>query len=66
MQSNIMMISDLRRMLYTGRDGVANANDNCPALANLDQANQDADSAGDACDNCVTIPGDQTDTVSQS
>ena len=31
-------------------DGVPDANDNCPAVANPDQANFDGDSMGDACD----------------
>jgi len=31
-------------------DGVPDRNDNCPALANPDQANADGDTLGDACD----------------
>lgn len=31
-------------------DGVRNLNDNCPGVANADQANCDGDSWGDACD----------------
>ena len=31
-------------------DGVANRIDNCPNLANADQADADGDNAGDACD----------------
>ncbi len=33
-------------------DGFSDATDNCPAVANPDQADGDADGAGDACDNC--------------
>ena len=32
------------------RDGVPDATDNCPNVANADQANADGDSLGDACD----------------
>ncbi len=31
-------------------DGVANADDNCPSVANADQVDHDRDGAGDACD----------------
>ncbi len=31
-------------------DGVPNASDNCPAVSNPDQANNDGDSMGDVCD----------------
>ncbi len=40
-------------------DGVADMLDNCPADANTDQANQDGDAVGDACDQ--DIDGDGTD-----
>ena len=35
-------------------DGVSDASDNCPAVANPGQENSDGDSAGDACDGCPT------------
>lgn len=33
-------------------------NDNCPAVANADQADADGDGAGDACDTCTDTDGD--------
>ena len=36
-------------------DGRPNAFDNCPTVANANQANGDGDTFGDACDNCPTI-----------
>ena len=34
-------------------DGVFAANDNCPTVANPDQADNDQDGVGNVCDNCV-------------
>ncbi len=43
-------------------DGVENGLDNCPGLANLDQADGDGDFVGDPCDGCPTVANfDQAD-----
>ena len=42
----------------TDLDGVLDVNDNCVAIANADQANNDGDAQGDACD-----PDDDNDIV---
>jgi hypothetical protein len=42
-------------------DGVADASDNCPTVANPSQTNNDGDAQGDACD-----PDDDNDTVADN
>ena len=43
-------------------DGIPDALDTCPDVANTEQADGDGDGLGDACDNCPTIPNpDQAD-----
>jgi len=43
-------------------DGVADGADNCPRVANPDQADGDGDGLGDACDNCPAVANpDQAD-----
>jgi concanavalin A-like lectin/glucanase superfamily protein/galactose oxidase-like protein/thrombospondin type 3 repeat protein/Kelch motif protein len=39
----------------TDNDGVTNAEDNCPSVANPGQDNGDTDAFGDACDNCPAV-----------
>ena len=36
-------------------DGIIDSEDNCPDVANADQANNDGDTLGDACDNCPDV-----------
>jgi len=35
-------------------DGIPDVNDNCPSVANSNQADSDSDGVGNACDNCPT------------
>lgn len=43
-------------------DGINNASDNCPLVANVSQLDTDGDLVGDACDNCPTTDNrDQLD-----
>jgi hypothetical protein len=42
----------------TDLDGIDNADDNCPNVANPDQADADHDHRGDACDPCTDTDGD--------
>ena len=44
-------------------DGVTDASDNCPTIANAEQTDTDNDGIGDVCDNCMSITNpDQSDT----
>ena len=45
--------SDLRGTADQDTDGVIDSADNCPSVANSNQADGDADGVGDVCDNCV-------------
>ena len=51
MSSHQNVIVNFREIVIdTDTDGVANIDDNCPLIPNADQANNDADAQGDACD----------------
>lgn len=45
----------------TDGDGISDAADNCPTVANADQADADNDGAGDACDTCPNDADDDAD-----
>lgn len=52
----------VERVASADGDLVPDCQDNCPAVANPDQADADADGVGDLCDNCVgTANPDQAD-----
>ena len=44
-------------------DGIADAVDNCVAIANTDQHNEDGDARGDVCDNCPHVVNDDQATA---
>ena len=45
----------------TDGDGVLDVNDNCPSLANANQADADGDGIGDVCDKCPNDPQNDID-----
>lgn len=55
------LFTSLSAVVDSDGDGVEDGNDNCPAVANADQANFDGDFYGDACD-----PDDDNDSVEDS
>ncbi len=49
-------VPDMHRVLDQDRDGIVNAEDNCPLTYNPDQTDTDGDGIGDACDPCPETP----------
>lgn len=47
--------------LDTDIDGIADANDNCPSIANNDQSDVDSDGLGDVCDSFPNDPDNDLD-----
>ena len=52
--SNANLVGDVCEGDYD-QDGIEQKVDNCPGVANADQADQDSDGVGDQCDNCVDV-----------
>jgi hypothetical protein len=58
-----LLIAHIQPELDADNDGLYNSQDNCPLVANPDQADADSDGVGDVCDNCSQIANsDQEDT----
>ena len=55
--------SGVRIGIDRDEDTVLNADDNCPAVMNLNQSDVDGDGVGDLCDSCISIANtDQRDS----
>jgi spore coat protein A len=52
------MMRQFRVIADADADGVPDADDNCPAVANADQADADLDEIGNVCDPCTDTDGD--------
>ena len=53
--ANVAIASGIFAPTDTDSDGVPNATDNCPTVANPGQADGDSDGVGDVCDNCSAV-----------
>jgi MYXO-CTERM domain-containing protein len=51
----LLSLTALAAPADTDADGVEDAADNCPTVANADQDDTDGDGAGDACDVCPAV-----------
>jgi cysteine-rich repeat protein len=54
--------ADCRREVDTDGDGKVDPVDNCPTVANSNQANTDGDLLGNVCDPCPSDPGNDSDS----
>ncbi len=52
----ILKLVDTTAVADDDSDGVPNASDNCPNMANPTQADDDSDGVGNVCDNCPATP----------
>jgi hypothetical protein len=52
LQDGAPLVVDVPMGFDTDGDGVPDASDNCPVVANATQLNHDGDAPGDACDKC--------------
>jgi sugar lactone lactonase YvrE len=55
LRPTVMVPITVRVLPDHDKDGVDDANDNCPARANADQADGDGDRVGDVCDDCPAV-----------
>ena len=53
-----LFVTKLSALQDSDGDGVLDADDNCPSVANPTQEDADADGAGDICDECTDTDGD--------
>ena len=61
--ANEVCVEGVCQTLDADGDGIVDADDNCPANSNSDQADRDADGLGNVCDNCPnTTNPNQDDT----
>jgi hypothetical protein len=60
---HLLVIAEPSGIVDADSDGVADANDNCPTVANALQEDTDGDTVGDACDDCTLVANtNQRDT----
>ncbi|MBP7708284.1 hypothetical protein KA107_01250 [Candidatus Pacearchaeota archaeon] len=65
--TNINLVTNIpisgEEVVDTDNDEIADSADNCPSVANSDQADSDGDGLGNVCDNCANLANpDQSDS----